>query len=486
MILEIFTGVILLSLMSVQLLHLLYAYGFIRFFKSHNSSEKILDLRNNRIRELPRVRATVIIPEKNEELEILRRALEGVANLDWEREFLEVILVSDDPRDRWGEIDNLVHKLSALTKTKIVSLFRESPTGGRNGAINEAILRSSGDIIAIIDVDSIPSKDFLLKAYKRLSSNECDAVVGRWQGFSYYSTRIGEALATSTIFFNSILFYGRSSLGLYVIPLGSGTVYRRKVFYDVNFIDHDIVQDDYWIGVKMFSKGLKTCYEDSALIRVMVPSTYQAFKIQQSRWAYGAIQASIRGLSYIVRARDKLLKKIELLIYAFQYIPTLILSIIIPVFTLAYITIRPSQDPAIHLLPLLALWIISSTTYVIVYVAVIRRRIKISIFKALKRLGTSSAITSTLTPSVGLSQIRAFFKLREYRYKVTPKGRAEKIFSNVRELVLETLYTILLSAGFITSLILHHIGTLIVLGAFLSSYIYTLTIIVLESHGEKY
>ncbi|MEM4484785.1 MAG: glycosyltransferase family 2 protein [Sulfolobales archaeon] len=467
--LQILAGVMLLSLASVQIIHTFYAIGFLRVYRKNMGIAGVEEKNND---TFPKIRASVIIPEKDEDLDILKRSIESSARLKWDREFLEIILVADDSRDRRTLIEDLVDMISRDTKTKIITIYREKPAGGRNGAINEAIARSSGEIIAIVDADTTLSQDFLLRAYEKMISEKCDAVVGRWIGRSYFRSRIGYALTASTTFIQTLLYYGRSSWGFYIVPLGSGTVFRREIFSNIGPIDHDIVQDDYWIGIKMFRSGLKTCYEDNALVEVLVPSTYTAFKVQQSRWAYGAMQAVLRGFKLIIRARDSIVRKLELILYALQYIPALVLLIITPLFYLSYAVIRPSEDPVLQVSSLLYLWIASSILYVAFYIAILKIRAGAPILRSLKWLGTSSATSSVLTPVLGLSQLKALANPKRYRYKVTPKGDSEKMRTRIKDLIPEILFSLVVFIGFTASIVLHHIGVFIVSGAMLASYLY--------------
>ena len=474
MILESLIASVLISSIFIQSLHIFYGLGALRALLHNNDKNR--NIEDFYRKDLPKTRVSVIIPMKNEDLEILRRSLEHISKMLWDKEYFEIIILSDDPSDRWRSIEETVEEVSKKYMTKISVIFRDKPIGGRNGAINEAISRSSGDLIAIFDVDSMPEPDFLINTYKKMYRDDCHAVIGRWRGYSYYRTRIGKALINMTDFIETLLLRGREKLGFYIVPLGSGTLYKREVFNKIGFLEFDIIQDDYWTGLKMFSKDLKTCYEDNAIVYVMVPSTYEAFKIQQSRWAYGAVQAGVRGIRLIKSSTYSLAKKIELLIYAFQYIPTIFIAYATPIYILSYVIYSPKTDPLINIWHILWLWILVSALYVIMYLFVMKLRGRTDLVEIIKSLGTSSALTSALSPIIAYNQLRAFLRKKRYSYKITPKGSLEKNIHKLADYKIEIIYMLILLLGTILSILRSHVFSLLVLSVMLSGYIYVLFI----------
>lgn len=465
---------VLLSIISIQLLHIFYGIGFILANRGSKNSHYMKS--GVYLRDLKKPKVSIIIPAKNEDIDVLKRSLESSAEVDWDAEALEIILASDDPRERWEDIEKLIYEISSKYKVKILSSFRENPIGGRNGAINEAIKKSSGDLILILDADSKIERDFLLRTVPRILSNNCDAVVGRWVGYSYYTkSRIGNALIAATDFGVATLLDGREYWDLYIVPLGSGTLFKRDVFYKIGFIDHDIIQDDYWIGVKMFSNGLKTCYESRALVNVMVPSTYTAFRIQQSRWAYGSLQAVLRGARLVASSRDKLIRKIEILIYALQYTPTVLVILAIIIYSIIYLVAAPITDPLISILPIFIIWVVTSTIYIIIYHYVIRRRrAGANLLESIKWLGTSAALTTSVSLHIAYSQLKALLATRRYFYRVTPKGSTERLYARSSSVLPELIIAVILLIAFIKSLLAIHIFSAILIGSIMSSFIYTL------------
>ncbi len=472
------------SYMVIQITHIAYSIGFWRYGGGGSGyiPDRYADIDLNSVDAT----ASIIIPVRNEPPYILERTLRELSRIVWRRDRLEVIIVSDDSdEDLRRDLRRLVSKAGEEFGLNIDIVFRSRPVAGRAGAINEGIRRSSGGIIFIIDVDSIPSPRALFEAYRYIERYNCSCVVLRWVGYYELATRLASALSTIMSYIVSILYRGRSGLGLKVIPLGSGTIYRRSVFDKVGMWDHDVVQDDYWMGIKMITRGLKTCYIDHEHVRVLVPSTYPAFKIQQSRWAYGSIQALRKGFRMIVGSRFiSSVDKADLILYGLHYLPTVVSIATLIVYPLALIAvyhgfIDVSRDPMQAIVPVFLSWIALSALYTVNYIKIIHHRDPSeSLYRVIKRIGTASAVTLASSIEVSMNFIQGLFSDR-YRYSITPKGVKEEMWGlldKIRSVMLEAAAGSILAYGIYVALTQGFTVSALWLLANAASIVYTVAI----------
>ncbi len=471
------------SYMLIQATHIAYSIGFWRYRDgSSHLSNTHADINHDSVDAA----ASIIIPVRNEPPYILGRTLRELSRIVWRRDRLEIIIVSDDSdEDLRRGLRKLVYEACKEHGLNIRIVFRDRPVAGRAGAINEGIRRSSGDIIFIIDVDSIPSPRALIEAYRFIERYSCSCVVLRWVGYYELATRLASALSTIMSYIVSILYRGRSGLGLRVIPLGSGTVYRRSVFEAVGMWDHDVVQDDYWMGIKMITRGLKTCYIDHEHVRVLVPSTYPAFKIQQSRWAYGSIQALRKGFRMIMGSRFiSAVDKADLVLYGLHYLPTVVSIATLIIYPLALIAvyhglIYASRDPMEAIVPVFLSWIALSALYTINYIRIIHHRDPSeSLYRVIKRIGTASAVTLASSIEVSMNFIQGLFSDR-YRYSITPKGVKEEMWGlldKTRSVLLEAAAGSILAYGIYVALIQGFTVSVLWLLANAASIVYTIVV----------
>ncbi len=460
----------------IQALHIFYSAGYEKYAKKINiNSSRSLSAASKHV--------SIVIPIKNEEPKILERTLRSCAALEWDKEKLEILVISDDPIERRSEIQGVADEVASIYGIDIKVIYRDPPLNGRIGALNLASRIARGDAVLFLDVDTQPSPGLVRRAVD-LIEHGCDAVVFRWRGYYYYNTRLAKALSTAMEFIVGSLYRGRAGHRFRVIPLGSGTIYRKDVIARAGYWDNNIVQDDYWMGIKLSRIGANICYCDDEYVEVLVTSTYRAFKIQQTRWSFGAVQAVRRGLAHIARSPVPLVQKIELALYGLQYTPTIAIAFSLYAYPVLLV-LHGGADPLLKVIAIFLLWIAVSIAYVVTYLAMISKRQAISIQEALKRLGTSSVVTASLAPHIAVNQLSALV-INRYLYPVTPKGARELLTRGftVSELP-EVLATLLLILGIAISISRGYILSLLWLSILLSPFIYTLILIIYDSQGRR-
>jgi len=92
---------------------------------------------------------SLLVAAKNEEA-VITRAVKLLCNLDYPLDKFEVWAIDDNSSDRTGEIlDQLTQEYSQL------KVFHRSAkdTGGKSGALNQVLLQTKGEIIAVFDAD---------------------------------------------------------------------------------------------------------------------------------------------------------------------------------------------------------------------------------------------------------------------------------------------------------------------------------------------
>lgn len=467
---EVVAAISLIASASIQALHIFYSLGYGRYnFLFYTKYKYNPDNTNN---FTPYI--TIAIPIKNEDPYILRQTLESCLKIKWPRDRIEILVISDDPVEKRAEIRKAVEDLQSYGNN-VKLIFRDRPDGGRVGALNLAVREARGDILLLLDVDTKPSPGIVRRAAEMIGSG-CDAVVFRWRGYYTFDTRLARALSTAMEFIVGSLYRGRAGIGCHPVPLGSGTAYRRNTIIEVGGWDRGIVQDDYWIGIKLFEKGLRICYCDDEYVEVLVTSTYRAFKIQQCRWSFGAVQAIRKGMGKIIASRAPFWKKIELVIYGLQYTPTIAIAISTYIYPTLLI-FHNDIDPLEGILYIFVLWLAISIIYIVRYIQMAMKRQDLHLVEAIKRLGTSSAATSSLSFHIAINQIQGML-FDKYRYTITPKGLKERLYSGIGlSETPEILSIVALTIGIAISIIRSYILSTIWLLLLLSGYIYTLLII---------
>jgi len=352
---------------------------------------------------------TIAIPVKNEPLELVVSSVSHLGRvLRDTRLDARVLVVSDDDEDYVSRLQHAVRSLGTAVPVRVV---RRGGPGGRVAALNYALKLAEGDFLVILDVDARPTKDFFYRLSRCIERG--DACVSHWAGYWARPTRIARALAFSTDLAATALYKGRQRLGLLVFPLGSGTLFRVSSLRAVGGWEDGVLQDDVIVGLKLHGGGFRVLYDDGAILKVLVPSSYRALRIQQLKWAYGSIESLRYSFKYLKGVSP--LKSLEARLYTLQYIPalfTLVVSVATPLLALL---LRVDLN-LLSALPAVA--VVSVYSYSVARAASIRG---LGLLRALRVLGTSSAAGLAVAPVVVRGILLGVSGSR-LRAPVTPKG----------------------------------------------------------------
>ena len=208
--------------------------------------------------ELPRV--TLIIPAHDEEL-VIERKLADARALDYPAELLEVIIASDGSTDRTAE----------LARSGGADQVLELPRGGKVAALNQAVGRATGDILAFSDANSYWRPDALRRLVDRFS----DARVGYACGQVRFEG--GEGGNQEGLYWRYEMAVRSLETRFGGITAGNGGIYavRREAYIE---LDPSRGQD---IGFpfELTKRGWRAVYEPAAVAEEkMAPTVEGEFK----------------------------------------------------------------------------------------------------------------------------------------------------------------------------------------------------------------
>ncbi|RLE48613.1 MAG: hypothetical protein DRJ18_01655 [Candidatus Methanomethylicota archaeon] len=365
---------------------------------------------------------TIIVPVRNEPIGIITRLLEALAQQQYPKDKMEIIVVSDDEEAYFKEIKQKLEEISSEKSLSVRIFRRENPKGFKAGALNYALQRSNGKYVVIFDADAVPEPNYLKKAIQFLEANsEIDGLAARWIPLNMSSTPISEAQAVSLDFLTSIFYEGRSRIEGPIIAPGCGCIFRKKAVLKVGGWNEDCLAEDVELSVKLLLSGGKIAYLSSANVKVENPETYGAFKKQQARWIYGSTQVLVKYFTKIIKSNIPLLWKLDLILYLLQY------HVLLANFafaSLALASILAQTDlllPSIYFSPILmALLAIQAYAYYDT-----ARKLGFNTIKSITVMGRCTAIAAALAPLVLLQNAKILTGFRE-RWYTTPKGPLAK------------------------------------------------------------
>jgi cellulose synthase/poly-beta-1,6-N-acetylglucosamine synthase-like glycosyltransferase len=309
-----------------------YMYAFVSLF----ARPKVKQLK---LKQLPFV--TIQIPVYNEG-EVVRKSIDACLALDYPKDRYE-ILVCDD------STDGITPKIVKSYGKKVKHVLREERTGYKAGALQNANQISKGEFIAIFDADFEPGADFLRKGV--CAMGEKTAVVqGKWIYRNENRNFITKVASMMTDAFYEVVLPYRSVIGT-VIFSGSGGILRKKAIEDAGGWNPDAIAEDLDLTIRMLCRGWETVYFEDIESLGEAPPSFEAFVVQQARWAFGTSQAAINHIKRIVSS-EKLtgIQKFDMGFSSFGFF-------VMPFIVLAYVS---GIINAFHLWidPSLSVWIV--------------------------------------------------------------------------------------------------------------------------------
>jgi cellulose synthase/poly-beta-1,6-N-acetylglucosamine synthase-like glycosyltransferase/peptidoglycan/xylan/chitin deacetylase (PgdA/CDA1 family) len=255
------------------------------------ASHQTRTYRRRDLDELHLPSVSVIVPAYNEEVGI-ERAVRSLAGNDYPD--LEVVVVDDGSLDRTAAI---VESLALPN----VYLVRQD-NGGKAGALNTGVRMSRGEVLVMVDGDTVFEADTIRHLVQPLADPEVAAVsgntkvgnrgrlLGRWQHIEYVTgfnldRRMYEVLQCTP-----------------TVP-GAIGAFRRSVLDEVGGVSGDTLAEDTDLTLAVGRTGKRVVYAPDARAWTEAPSTLSGLWRQRYRWSFGTMQAVWKHLGAVV-SRD--------------------------------------------------------------------------------------------------------------------------------------------------------------------------------------
>lgn len=252
---------------------------------------------------------TIQLPVYNE-LYVIERLIDTVANLDYPKEKLEIQML-DDSNDETVEVIAKKVKEWQEKGIDIQHIQRPQRTGFKAGALDYGQKIAKGEFIAIFDADFIPQKDFLLQTVPFFENPETGVVQTRWGHINEdYSllTRL-QAFGLNAHFI--IEQTGRSSGGHFLNFNGTAGIWRKKCIEDAGGWQHDTLTEDLDLSYRAQLKNWKIKYLEKVISPAELPVEMNALKSQQYRWNKGAAEVMRKHFKLIFTSKIPFSSKIH-------------------------------------------------------------------------------------------------------------------------------------------------------------------------------
>jgi len=197
-------------------------------------------------------RVSVIIAAYNEE-RVIAAKLRNTLALDYPRECLEIIVVSDGSNDETEAI------VGSFSPQGVVSLH-QAQRRGKTAALNRAVKRAGGDIVVFSDANNDFAPDAIRKMVRHFSDPRVGGVCGakRIKPDPDRQSSVGDGLYWR---YESAVKFAESRLGTITNADGEIFALRRDLYRTV---PEHIINDDAQITLDLIGQGYRVRYEPEA------------------------------------------------------------------------------------------------------------------------------------------------------------------------------------------------------------------------------
>ncbi|WP_078378873.1 glycosyltransferase family 2 protein [Sutcliffiella halmapala] len=203
---------------------------------------------------LPKV--TLFIAAYNEE-KVIEYKLKNSVGLDYPKDLLEIIVVSDDSSDRTNEI---VQKFEG--KYPNIRLHVVKGRKGKTEALNKSVPIATGEILVFSDANSMYDKDALMHLIPHFADEEIGGVCGELKLLNSGGSAIGESEGAYWKY-EKFLKEMETKTGTAIVANGSIYALRKELFQPMN----PNVGDDMQNPLIIIRQGKRFVYEPLAITR---------------------------------------------------------------------------------------------------------------------------------------------------------------------------------------------------------------------------
>lgn len=234
---------------------------------------------------------TTFVPA-SESIDLLRKTLPAMVNADYPHDTW-LLDEGDDPAARELCQQYGVRHFSRKDRGRFSAPEGKYAAGTKGGNHNSwyDTFGNGYDIVAQIDTDFIPRRDFLTQTLGHFR-DERVAFVGTPQIYGNTESLIARGAAEQTY-----SFYGPILRGLFgmemTLLIGANHVIRVAALKDVHHYSAHITED-LLTGMKLHARGWKSLYVSEPLAIGEGPSSWGAYFNQQMRWAFGCMDILLR------------------------------------------------------------------------------------------------------------------------------------------------------------------------------------------------
>ena len=345
-------------------------------------------------------KVSIHVPAHREPPEMLKVTLDAVARLDYPNfECIVVINNTPDPAF-WRPIEDHCRVLGERFKFT----NEDNVSGYKAGALRLALTHTAADaeIIGVIDADYVVHPDWL----KDLVPAFIDPKVGMMQAPQDHRdgdrTVMHHAMNGEYAGFFDIGMVQRNEANAIIVH-GTMCLIRRAALVSAGGWPSDTIVEDCDLGLLVLEHGWQIHYTNRRYGHGLLPDTFEAYKKQRYRWAYGGFQILRKHWRYLLPGANGLTReqKREFAVGWLNWLGAESIGVAVAILNLVWVPVVAFAGIAIPdkilTIPILAAFVISLGHFVTLY----RLRVAIPPAQMLGAVIAAMSVQWTVARAVG-------------------------------------------------------------------------------------
>jgi exo-beta-1,3-glucanase (GH17 family)/glycosyltransferase involved in cell wall biosynthesis len=350
-------------------------------------------------------KVSIHIPAHNEPPDMLKQTLDAVARLAYPN--FECIIVINNTPDAalWRPVEE--HCLTLGERFKFV--YAENLSGYKAGALRLADRHTAADaeIIGVIDADYVVHPDWLKDIVPIFADPKVGAVQAPQDHRDGDRSLMHHAMSGEYSGFFDIGMVQRNEVNAIIVH-GTMSLVRRTALDAAGSWSSDTIVEDTDLGLTLLELGWQIHYTNRRYGHGLLPDTFEAYKKQRHRWAYGGFQIIRKHWREFLPWARRLTReqKREFSIGWLNWLGAESIGVVVAVLNLIWVPIVAFVGIAVPdkilTLPIIATFVVAVMHFVVLY----RRRVAIPPSQAAGSMVAAMAMQWTVARAVGFGLIK--------------------------------------------------------------------------------
>ncbi|MDI3471502.1 MAG: beta-(1-3)-glucosyl transferase [Pseudolabrys sp.] len=368
-------------------------------------------------------KVSIHIPAYRESPEMLKQTLDSVAQLDYPN--LECIVIINNTPDpaMWRPIEEHCRLLGDRFKFLNVDGLK----GFKAGALRLALQHTAPDvdIIGVIDADYVVHPDWLKDLVPAFDDPSIGLVQAPQDHRDGDRSVLHSALNGEYAGFFDIGMVQRNEYNAIIVH-GTMCLVRRAALTAAGGWSSDTICEDTDLGLTILELGWKSLYTRRRYGRGLLPDSFQAYKLQRHRWAYGGFQIIKKHWRFFLPGASRLTRdqKREFLLGWLNWLGAESVGVVVALLNIVWVPFVSFFDIAVPdrvlTLPIMISFLVSLLHFVSLY----RLRVSIPARNLFGAVFAAMSVQWTVARAVGQGLVKDHLA-----FVVTAKGGAK---SNAR------------------------------------------------------